>query len=141
MILWNGYAKLSHQRGKVGEARVVYVTALRAALSRLHEAQSEGRTEDAVWLEEDLETLWAGWAEMECIEGEDVRCQEVLVHAFGVRQEDIGAWARSAFAQYPNISRIRGPPGIRTQAAVTRPHSQGIEGSSLLNVRAVSKIS
>jgi hypothetical protein len=73
LSLWDGYARLERQRGKIQAARQVYVTALQAAGQR-------ERTADAK-MEEN--TLWASWAEMEFSEGEEERCLEVLVMAAG----------------------------------------------------------
>lgn len=83
LALWDGYARLERQRGKVAAARQVYVTAIQSAMARMQDSNDEN-------LELDEAELWASWAEMEWEEGNDKRCLEVLVMAAGMQRQAIG---------------------------------------------------
>lgn len=83
LALWDGYARLERQRGKITAARQVYVTAIQSAMARIQESNDEN-------LQLDEAELWASWAEMEWEEGNDERCLEVLVMAAGMQRQLIG---------------------------------------------------
>ncbi|WWD09643.1 hypothetical protein V865_007771 [Kwoniella europaea PYCC6329] len=82
LLLWDGYARLERQRGNIPSARTVYVTALQAAIA----VRSYG-----VVTEDELD-LWAGWAEMELEDADEVRALEVVVLAAGVGQNRISEY-------------------------------------------------
>ncbi|OCF54309.1 hypothetical protein L486_08223 [Kwoniella mangroviensis CBS 10435] len=82
VLLWDGYARLERQRGKVSSARTVYVTALQAAIA----VRSYG-----VVTEDELD-LWAGWAEMEFEIADEARSLEVVVLAAGVGQDRLAEY-------------------------------------------------
>lgn len=69
LSLWDGYARIERQRGKIEEARTVYVTAL--------SMYREFRKEDQV----DGPLLWRAWAEMEWEEGRSMLALKILVAA------------------------------------------------------------
>ena len=83
LALWDGYARLERQRGKITSARQVYVTAIQSVMARIEESNN-------VDLQLDEAELWASWAEMEWEEGNDERCLEVLVMAAGMQQQALG---------------------------------------------------
>ncbi|KAL7422893.1 hypothetical protein Q5752_002190 [Cryptotrichosporon argae] len=89
LALWDGYARLERQRGRLAAARNVYVTALQAALARRAAAESApGGDSGDLAIDED--EMWAAWAEMEWAHGEDA-CLEVVVMAAGQGRERIAA--------------------------------------------------
>lgn len=67
LALWDGYARLERQRGKVEEARAVYVT----ALSMYREFESKDQIDGPL--------LWRAWAEMEWEEGRPMLALKILV--------------------------------------------------------------
>lgn len=80
-MLWDGYARLERQRGKVAVARTVYATALRAAIGE--------RSQKSSVRSEDESELVAGWAEME-FEHDEPRALAVLLIAAGVDLQNLG---------------------------------------------------
>jgi hypothetical protein len=69
LFLWSSYATLlASQKGKLGEARQVYVTCLSA----------DRQPDDPYAVE-----LFANWAEMEWLHGDDARCLAMTVVASG----------------------------------------------------------
>jgi hypothetical protein len=89
LVLWDGYARLERQRGKVTASRTVYATALQAAL-----ASSAPR------IQEDRREAWASWAEME-FEHDPTRCLDVLLMAVGLEQQKLSTIAKSKHATSP----------------------------------------
>lgn len=84
LALWDGYARLERQRGKISAARQVYVVAIRSA-------QEKGTAqEETTDLKMDEDELWASWAEMEWEEGNRERCLEVTVMAAGWQRDNMG---------------------------------------------------
>lgn len=83
LALWDGFARLERQRGKIAAARQVYVTAIQSVTARIQESNDGD-------LQLDEAELWASWAEMEWEEGNDDRCMEVLVMAAGSQRQALG---------------------------------------------------
>ncbi|BEI89274.1 uncharacterized protein CcaverHIS019_0206360 [Cutaneotrichosporon cavernicola] len=98
LILWDGYARLEQQRGKLAAARQVYVTALHAAEQR---ATLAGINKDD--LEQDMDELWAAWAEMEYETGDEDLCLQVITMAAGFQRERIAECTSTGYnAQQPS---------------------------------------
>lgn len=69
LSLWDGYARIERQRGKIEDARTVYVT----ALSMYREFKKEDQVDGPL--------LWRAWAEMEWEEGRSMLALKILVAA------------------------------------------------------------
>ncbi|KAM0793184.1 hypothetical protein ACM66B_000655 [Microbotryomycetes sp. NB124-2] len=67
LVLWDGYARLERQRGKLNESRQVYVTALSMYRSFKPNDQVDGPL------------LWRAWAEMEWEEGDTSLALHIVV--------------------------------------------------------------
>ena len=78
MALWDGYARIERQRGKIVEARQVYCTALSMYRSFAPQDQIDGPL------------LWRAWAEMEWEDGRPNVALKVLCAATGGEQVDLG---------------------------------------------------
>jgi hypothetical protein len=65
--LWAGYARLERKRGKIQSARAVY-----AAILANHTQVSTSKESPAL-------AMWADWAKMEWVNGDQDRCTELLV--------------------------------------------------------------
>ncbi|GAA6036634.1 hypothetical protein JCM8097_001263 [Rhodosporidiobolus ruineniae] len=81
LALWDAYARIERQRGKVADARQVYVTALSMYRSFAERDQVDGPL------------LWRAWAEMEWEEGKAEVALRVLVAASGDSQTDLASLA------------------------------------------------
>ncbi|GMK55153.1 hypothetical protein CspeluHIS016_0202090 [Cutaneotrichosporon spelunceum] len=98
LSLWDGYAHLERQRGRLAAARQVYVTALQAAEQRATTPSID--TDD---LEQDMGELWASWAEMEYEAGDEDLCLQVLTMAAGFHRERISECTAPGYnAQQPS---------------------------------------
>lgn len=106
LALWDGYARLERQRGKITAARQVYVTAIQSAMARIQKSNDED-------LQLDEAELWASWAEMEWEEGNDERCLEVLIMAAGMQRQAIGELDRRP--RVPNKSASCVTPNYQPQ--------------------------
>ncbi|GAA6058551.1 hypothetical protein JCM10212_006990 [Sporobolomyces blumeae] len=96
LALWDGYARIERQRGKIVEARQVYCTALSMYRSFKREEQIDGPL------------LWRAWAEMEWEEGNDELAVRVLVAATSEDKLDLGALAKAdSRPTPPQILRAR----------------------------------
>lgn len=91
LTLWDGYARLERQRGKLDDARKVYVTALSLSLEEVKIMSYEGRGE--AWI------LWKGWVEMEWDAGEWTRVARVL-HAAASGKKGIEGLGQSSNAKF-----------------------------------------
>ena len=78
LLLWDAYARLQRSRGKVSEARTVYVTSLSMARSFTEKEKLH------------IPLLWKSWAEMEWEEGNSLLALRVLVAATAVEETDLG---------------------------------------------------
>ncbi|GAA5907948.1 nuclear exosome regulator NRDE2 [Sporobolomyces salmoneus] len=83
LALWDGYARIERQRGKVSDARQVYCTALSMYRSFKPQDQIDGPL------------LWRSWAEMEWEEGNTAIALKVLVAASSNAQVDLASLAKS----------------------------------------------
>ena len=83
LVLWDGYARIERQRGKVEEARQVYITALSMYRSFSPADQIDGPL------------LWRAWAEMEWEEGKPRLALKVLVAASSKDYVDLSECARA----------------------------------------------
>ncbi|GAA5891027.1 hypothetical protein JCM6882_006393, partial [Rhodosporidiobolus microsporus] len=83
LVLWDGYARVERQRGKIAEARQVYCTALSMYRSFAPQDQIDGPL------------LWRAWAEMEWEEGKPETALQVLVAAVSEEQIDLASLASS----------------------------------------------
>lgn len=79
LALWDGYARIERQRGKINEARQVYRTALSMYRSFPRQDQIDGPL------------LWRAWAEMEWEEKHPAAALQVLVAATEPEHSDLGA--------------------------------------------------
>lgn len=77
LVLWDGYARIERQRGKIAEARQVYLTALSMYRSFVRQHQVDGPL------------LWRAWAEMEWEDGRPGVALQVLVAASSEEQADL----------------------------------------------------
>lgn len=77
MALWDGYARIERQRGKVEDARQVYVTAL--SMYPSFDAKDQV----------DAPLLWRAWAEMEWEEGFEGLALAVLVASSSTTEVDL----------------------------------------------------
>lgn len=80
LALWDGYARVERQRGKVAEARQVYCTALSMYRSFAQQDQIDGPL------------LWRAWAEMEWEGGRANVALKVLCAATSDDQPDLGVF-------------------------------------------------
>nr|ODN96674.1 hypothetical protein L204_03383 [Cryptococcus depauperatus CBS 7855] len=87
LCLWDGYARLEHQRGNTQTARTVYATALQAAIQT---RPATGKTSHEL-------DLWAGWAELE-FDQDEHRCLEVCLMAAGAGEEKTTQLAKADYA-------------------------------------------
>ncbi|KAK4058086.1 hypothetical protein OIO90_000825 [Microbotryomycetes sp. JL221] len=78
LALWDGYARIERQRGKLAEARQVYVTALSMYRSFDESAQIDGPL------------LWRAWAEMEWEEGDETAALNVIA-AMSAQSQDLAS--------------------------------------------------
>ncbi|KWU46645.1 DUF1740-domain-containing protein [Rhodotorula sp. JG-1b] len=81
LALWDGYARIERQRGKIVEARQVYCTALSMYRSFAPQDQIDGPL------------LWRAWAEMEWEDGRPNVALKVLCAATGGEQVDLASIA------------------------------------------------
>ncbi|BGP52880.1 hypothetical protein JCM8202v2_000437 [Rhodotorula sphaerocarpa] len=79
LVLWDGYARIERQRGKIAEARQVYLTALSMYRSFVRQDQVDGPL------------LWRAWAEMEWEDGRPGVALQVLVAASSEEQADLSS--------------------------------------------------
>jgi hypothetical protein len=77
LLLWDGYARIERQRGKIEAARTVYVTAL-----------SMYRGFDRVQDKIDAPLLWRAWMEMEWEEGRAMLALKILVASVVQNEEE-----------------------------------------------------
>lgn len=92
LALWDGYARLERQRGKLDDARKVYVTALSLSSDEVKSMSAEGRGE--AWV------LWKGWVEMEWEAGEWTRVARVL-EAAAAGKQGLDGLGQSGASQKP----------------------------------------
>lgn len=78
LSLWDGFARIERQRGKIADARQVYCTALSMYRSFKPNEQIDGPL------------LWRSWAEMEWEEGNSAVALKVVVAASKDDQVDLG---------------------------------------------------
>ncbi|GAA5980700.1 hypothetical protein JCM10908_001742 [Rhodotorula pacifica] len=98
LALWDGYARIERQRGKIAEARQVYCTALSMYRSFAPEDQIDGPL------------LWRAWAEMEWEDGRPAVALKVLCAATDDEKPDLASIATSepdARPTRPTILRSR----------------------------------
>ncbi|GAA6004312.1 hypothetical protein JCM10207_000663 [Rhodosporidiobolus poonsookiae] len=108
LALWDGYARIERQRGKVADARQVYCTALSMYRSFPVAEQIDGPL------------LWRAWAEMEWEDGRAEVALKVLVAAASEEQVDLASLASTD-------SDARPPPA---QLLRTRQHySRSLEAA------------
>lgn len=89
LILWDAYARIERQRGKVDDARAVYVTALSMYRSFAVEEQIDGPL------------LWHSWAEMEWEEGRAMLALKVWVASVSASEEiDLGKYLFQFFSSF-----------------------------------------
>lgn len=90
LALWDGYARIERQRGKVDEARAVYVTAL--------SMYREFNVLDQI----DGPLLWRAWAEMEWEEGRAMLALKVLVASVApvVEEVHLGEFVRASLEAF-----------------------------------------
>ncbi|KAL1408845.1 hypothetical protein Q8F55_005659 [Vanrija albida] len=119
LALWDGYARLERQRGKLASARQVYVTAIQAAQQRGAVAGA-----DQTDLQQDMVELWAAWAEMEWESGEEARCVEVLAMAAGqnVAQLDDAAGPAHSPAPLSAVSTLKARQYYTTSMSESPSH-------------------
>lgn len=89
LALWDGYAGLEVQRGKVAAARQVYITAIQSAGQRAAVGGQE-----AEYIRQDEMELWAVLATMEWETGNDDLCLHTLVMAAGEQRSNLSELAR-----------------------------------------------
>ncbi|GAA5887659.1 hypothetical protein JCM5296_004450 [Sporobolomyces johnsonii] len=82
LALWDGYARIERQRGKIADARQVYCTALGMYRSFAPQDQI------------DAPLLWRAWAEMEWEEGNAVLALKILSAATNSEQVDLASLAK-----------------------------------------------
>ncbi|BGP12676.1 hypothetical protein JCM10213v2_008178 [Rhodosporidiobolus nylandii] len=93
LALWDGYARIERQRGKLAEARQVYLTALSMYRSFPESEQIDGPL------------LWRAWAEMEWEAGRPEVALRVLVAAGGEAQVDLGSLV-STYDDRPSPAQV-----------------------------------
>jgi hypothetical protein len=81
LLLWDGYARLEQQRGKIAVARTVFATALRSEVKA-----------DA----EDRQDVWASWADMEFEQGSGMAL-EVTLLAAGIDLHKLDGMAHAGY--------------------------------------------
>lgn len=82
LVLWNAYARLERQRGKVAEARKVYLRAL--SLSSPDVQKASAAADGETW------ALFKGWAELEWSEWRDAHAVAVIAAAASGDFSDLG---------------------------------------------------
>lgn len=111
LSLWDGYARIERQRGKIVEARAVYVTALSMYREFAPSDQIDGPL------------LWRSWAEMEWEEGKGTLALKVLVAITATEQVDLGE------------SPVLLPRGCHSSSHLQRPSRRSILLRDLLLLR------
>ncbi|GAA5861515.1 hypothetical protein JCM3774_000276 [Rhodotorula dairenensis] len=103
LALWDGYARIERQRGKIAEARQVYCTALSMYRSFAQQDQIDGPL------------LWRAWAEMEWEDGRANVALKVLCAATGDEKTDLASIA----AVEPDVRPAR-PAILRSRQHYTQ---------------------
>ncbi|SCV68709.1 BQ2448_830 [Microbotryum intermedium] len=112
LVLWDGYARIERARGKVSDARQVYVT----ALSMYRTFPSQERIDGPL--------LWRSWAEMEWEEGGiDVASKVLMAATADGDGEDLGESSNnSQYGSELTKSRANIPASLaRTSSAKVTP--------------------
>lgn len=78
LVLWDSYARVERQRGKLDDARQVYITALSMYRTFASQEQVDGPL------------LWRSWAEMEWEAGRPMLALRILVAACAANDVDLG---------------------------------------------------
>ncbi|GAA5950440.1 hypothetical protein JCM3765_004549 [Sporobolomyces pararoseus] len=103
LLLWDGYARIERQRGKVADARQVYCTALSMYRSFKPQDQIDGPL------------LWRSWAEMEWEEGNVSTALKVLTAASSDSQVDLASLSKSPESRPSSTEVLRARQYYSTQ--------------------------
>jgi hypothetical protein len=85
LVLWDGYARVERQRGRIQEARQVYITALSMYRTFAPQYQIDGPL------------LWRSWAEMEWEAGRPMLALRILAASWAVSDVDLGKFVIAHF--------------------------------------------
>lgn len=130
LALWDGYARIERQRGRIDEARAVYVTTLSTYRTFDTRDQIDGPL------------LWRAWAEMEWEEGDSVLALKVLVAGTTSSETDLGdlsIFSLPAFCPLTSLSCLNGShscPAARSET-LWNPSSQSSSSKVSAQLRLV----